>query len=261
MHPLWESCWIASRTRTFLVSSDYSSKMCMVVCRPAFTIHNRFNCLCPQKMQQMHTCSDCMACKCLQHCQAVFIAVVMPFITSGRQSDHGWGLELVDVSPGSSKLIIQKIEVQDRQGLVGEAPGLEPGMVVSAWNPDESWAHDALLRVNATKGVPAAELTVWSLVDVMVHPLGVHIHQQVANSLWVSQHCLTLCQLLCRMPAHMCSSVTMSPMCMQICFLSICVISKLGISRLLLLRAYIKEELVGNSLCLRRSLITVGMLM
>ncbi|KAL0030048.1 hypothetical protein WJX79_003167 [Trebouxia sp. C0005] len=85
---------------------------------------------------------------------------------------------------GSSKLIIQKIEVKDRQGLVGEAPGLEPGMVVSAWNPDESWAKDALLRVNATKGVPTAELTVWSLVDVMVHPLGVHIHQQVANSLW-----------------------------------------------------------------------------
>ncbi|KAL0047867.1 hypothetical protein WJX82_001975 [Trebouxia sp. C0006] len=85
---------------------------------------------------------------------------------------------------GSSKLIIQKIEVKDRQGLVGEAPGLEPGMVVSAWNPDESWAQDALLRVNATKGVPTAELTVWSLVDVMVHPLGVHIHQQVANSLW-----------------------------------------------------------------------------
>ncbi|KAL0027199.1 hypothetical protein WJX77_002651 [Trebouxia sp. C0004] len=85
---------------------------------------------------------------------------------------------------GSSKLIIQKIEVKDRQGLVGEAPGLEPGMIVSAWNPDESWAQDALLRVNATKGVPTAELTVWSLVDVMVHPLGVHIHQQVANSLW-----------------------------------------------------------------------------
>ncbi len=97
------------------------------------------------------------------------------------------------MAPGSSKLIIQKIEVKDRQGLVGEAPGLEPGMVVSAWNPDESWAQDALLRVNATKGVPTAELTVWSLVDVMVHPLGVHIHQQVANSLWVSQHCLTLC--------------------------------------------------------------------
>ena len=76
--------------------------------------------------------------------------------------------------------------MKDRQGLVGEAPGLEPGMILSAWNPDESWVHDALLRVNATKGVPTLELTVWSLVDVMVHPLGVHIHQQVANSLWVS---------------------------------------------------------------------------
>lgn len=58
-------------------------------------------------------------------------------------------------------------------------------MVVSAWNPDESWVQDALLRVNATRGIPTLDLNVWSLVDVMVHPLGVHIHQQVANSLWV----------------------------------------------------------------------------
>ena len=86
---------------------------------------------------------------------------------------------------GSSKLVIQTVEVKDRQGLVGDAPGLEPGMIVSAWNPDESWVQDALLRVNATKGVPTLDLNVWSLVDVMVHPLGVHIHQQVANSLWV----------------------------------------------------------------------------
>ena len=86
---------------------------------------------------------------------------------------------------GSSKLIIQRVEVKDKQGLVGDAPGLESGMIVSAWNPDESWAQDALLRVNATKGVPTLELTVWSLVDVMVHPLGVHVQQQVANSLWV----------------------------------------------------------------------------
>lgn len=92
---------------------------------------------------------------------------------------------------GSSKLVIQTVEVKDRAGLVGEAPGLEPGMIVSAWNPDESWVQDALLRVNATKGVPTLDLTVWSLVDVMVHPLGVHIHQQVANSLWVRS--LTCC--------------------------------------------------------------------
>lgn len=82
------------------------------------------------------------------------------------------------------------MEVKDQQGLVGDAPGLEPGMIVSAWNPDESWVQDALLRVNATRGVPTLDLNVWSLVDVMVHPLGVHIHQQVANSLWVGAQSL-----------------------------------------------------------------------
>lgn len=58
-------------------------------------------------------------------------------------------------------------------------------MIVSAWNPDEGWERDALLRVNATKGIPTLDLTVWELVDVMVHPLGVHIVQHVANNLWV----------------------------------------------------------------------------
>ena len=141
------------------------------------------------------------------------------------------------MSSGSSKLIIQKIEVKDRQGLVGEAPGLEPGMVVSAWNPDESWAQDALLRVNATKGVPTAELTVWSLVDVMVHPLGVHIHQQVANGLWVSQHCLIRCHLLCQMPAHAFKSITTSAVCRKMRLLGFCHTTKLRLNQLLQLQS------------------------
>ncbi len=111
-------------------------------------------------------------------------------------------------------------------------------MVVSAWNPDESWAQDVLLRVNATKGVPTAELTVWSLVDVMVHPLGVHIHQQVANSLWVSQHCLTLCHLLCQMPAHAYKSITMPAMCTKMCLLGFCKTTKLRLNQLLQLHLY-----------------------
>lgn len=81
--------------------------------------------------------------------------------------------------------MVQRLDIRDTLGLVGEAPGLPAGMIVSAWNPDEGWERDALLRVNATKGVPTADLTVWQLVDVMVHPLGVHIVQHVANSVWV----------------------------------------------------------------------------
>ena len=91
---------------------------------------------------------------------------------------------------GSSKLVVQRLDIRDTLGLVGEAPGLPPGMIVSAWNPDEGWERDALLRVNATKGVPTADLTVWQLVDVMVHPLGVHIVQHLANSVWVGAYAM-----------------------------------------------------------------------
>ena len=56
------------------------------------------------------------------------------------------------------------------------------------WNPDPSWERDALVRVNAVLGPPTRTHTVYEHLDVMTHPLGVHLNEAVATSFWVSMN-------------------------------------------------------------------------
>lgn len=48
---------------------------------------------------------------------------------------------------GNSKLVIQSLTVRDATGALGAAAGTEAGMILTPWNPDESWTHDALVQV------------------------------------------------------------------------------------------------------------------
>ena len=50
---------------------------------------------------------------------------------------------------GNSKLVIQSLTVRDATGALGAAAGTEAGMVLTPWNPDESWTHDARVQVSA----------------------------------------------------------------------------------------------------------------
>ena len=43
--------------------------------------------------------------------------------------------------------MIQSLTVRDATGALGAAAGTEAGMVLTPWNPDESWTHDALVQV------------------------------------------------------------------------------------------------------------------
>lgn len=45
--------------------------------------------------------------------------------------------------------MIQSLTVRDATGALGAAAGTEAGMVLTPWNPDESWTHDALVQVSA----------------------------------------------------------------------------------------------------------------
>ena len=49
---------------------------------------------------------------------------------------------------GNSKLVIQSLTVRDATGALGAAAGTEAGMILTPWNPDESWTHDALVQVD-----------------------------------------------------------------------------------------------------------------
>ncbi len=46
--------------------------------------------------------------------------------------------------------MIQSLTVRDATGALGAAAGTEAGMVLTPWNPDESWTHDALVQVSAS---------------------------------------------------------------------------------------------------------------
>ena len=50
------------------------------------------------------------------------------------------------------------------------------------------------VRVTILVGAPTTTHTVYESVDVMVHPLGVHLTEAVASSIWVSC-CSTKCLL------------------------------------------------------------------
>ena len=62
-------------------------------------------------------------------------------------------MEICCNDAGNSKLVIQSLTVRDATGALGAAAGTEAGMVLTPWNPDESWTHDALVQVSAA--IPA----------------------------------------------------------------------------------------------------------
>ncbi len=108
--------------------------------------------------------------------------------------------------PGNSKLVIQSAVVRDTTSSLPAAPGTEEGKVLTLWNPDESWSRDALLRVNAVLGPATRTHIIYEHIEVVVHPLGVHLNEAVAQSFWVSAPSLAVEPLASevRGPSHAC---------------------------------------------------------
>lgn len=86
---------------------------------------------------------------------------------------------------GNSKLVIHSATVRDATGSLAAAPGTDAGAVLTLWNPDESWSRDALLRVNAVLGPATRTHTIYEHIELVVHPLGVHLNEAIASSFWV----------------------------------------------------------------------------
>lgn len=90
---------------------------------------------------------------------------------------------------GSSKFIIHRIDIFDptpvASGTDAAASAVEDGSILEVWNPDESWERDPMVRVNAVMGVPTEEHTVYENLDLMVHPMRIHINDALLSNLWV----------------------------------------------------------------------------
>lgn len=86
---------------------------------------------------------------------------------------------------GSSKLIMRGLEVRDMAQGLAATPGTYAGGILVPWNPDESWANDAMLLVKARLGPPTRSHTVYDHMEVLLHPLGVHLTDSIATTFWV----------------------------------------------------------------------------
>eukprot|EP00884_Botryococcus_braunii_P017348 jgi/Botrbrau1/4297/Bobra.0390s0036.1 len=85
---------------------------------------------------------------------------------------------------GSNKLIMKGLEVRDVAQGLSATPGTYAGGILVPWNPDESWANDAMLLVKGKLGVPTRSHAVYDHMEVLLHPLGVHLTDSIATTFW-----------------------------------------------------------------------------
>ena len=81
--------------------------------------------------------------------------------------------------------MVQHAQVTDHTGAISATAYTEAGAVLVPWNPDASYARDAVLRVQARLGIPTSQFAIWEHMDVMVHPLGVHLTDKFGTQIWV----------------------------------------------------------------------------
>jgi hypothetical protein len=59
----------------------------------------------------------------------------------------------------------------------------EAGLILAPWNPDESWEADELVRIYAIHGAMEARHVVYEHIEVLVHPIRVHLTAALAGAL------------------------------------------------------------------------------
>lgn len=59
------------------------------------------------------------------------------------------------------------------------------GALLVPWKPNDGWKKDALFVVTASVGTPTQTHTVYRHLEVVVHPLGINLTENVAKGFWV----------------------------------------------------------------------------
>lgn len=59
----------------------------------------------------------------------------------------------------------------------------EAGIILAPWNPDESWERDELVRIYAIHGALEKRHVVYEHIEVLVHPIRVHLTAALASAL------------------------------------------------------------------------------
>lgn len=59
----------------------------------------------------------------------------------------------------------------------------DAGVILAPWNPDESWERDELVRIYAIHGALEKRHVVYEHIEVLVHPIRVHLTAALAAAL------------------------------------------------------------------------------
>ena len=85
---------------------------------------------------------------------------------------------------GSVRFTIHSLDVLDATGALPEGPATSAGVILTNWNPDSSYEREPMLRVISTLGVPTSKYDVFEHLDATLHPLTLHLTEQIATACW-----------------------------------------------------------------------------
>jgi Golgi-body localisation protein domain len=85
---------------------------------------------------------------------------------------------------GSAKFIIHRVDIIDATGNLSEGPVTPAGVILACWNPDASYEREPVVRVVTTMGVPTRTHTVFEHLDASLHPLSLHLTENIAVACW-----------------------------------------------------------------------------
>ena len=85
---------------------------------------------------------------------------------------------------GSVRFTIHRLDVLDATGILPEGPATSAGVILTNWNPDSSYEREPMLRVISTLGIPTSKYDVFEHLDATLHPLTLHLTEQIATASW-----------------------------------------------------------------------------
>lgn len=85
---------------------------------------------------------------------------------------------------GSARFIIQTLDILDATGMLPDGPATSAGVILTSWNPESSYEREPVLRIISTLGVPTSRYDVFEHLDATLHPLSLHLTEQIATACW-----------------------------------------------------------------------------
>lgn len=85
---------------------------------------------------------------------------------------------------GSARFIIQNLDILDATGMLPDGPATSAGVILTSWNPESSYEREPVLRIISTLGVPTSKYDVFEHLDATLHPLSLHLTEQIATACW-----------------------------------------------------------------------------